>query len=235
MVGDDILTSKGTKANHGWLLILLGLTILIFRLQYDPFFSVINSFILIFSGIAVVIGQYRDPEARFCQVCAATSSESRFGPRMNAFPVVLPIILLLITPMLVVDSTNNEDWINEIVGEKFFDEIPENRTKTNLFELVNFGGKYNGLYVEVNGSILQRRSDGFQLHQYVPLCTCCPPVEVTMWVYFTIQHNPNHDVIVENAELGKDELYNVIGQFFYDDMQDFASILLISIESLILN
>ena len=227
------MTSKRTRANHGWLLVLLGVTILVFRFQYDPVFSTINSSILIFSGIAVVIGQYRDPEARFCQVCAATSSESRFGPRMNGVPIVLPIILLVITPMIVVDSSNNDDWINELVGERFFDEIPENRTMTNLFELANFGSKYAGLIVEVNGSILQRRTDGFQLHQYVPLCTCCPPVEVTMWVYFTIQHNPNHDVVVENAELGKEEMYTVIGLFFYDDTQNFASILLINIEPLV--
>ncbi len=224
------MTSKGTRANHGWLLVLLGVTILVFRLQYDTVFSAINSSILILSGIAVVIGQHRDPEARYCQVCAATSGESRFGPRMNGVPIVLPIILLVITPMIVVDSTNNYDWINGVVGERFFDEIPENRTKTNLFELANFGNKYDGLNVEVNGSILQRRTDGFQLHQYVPLCTCCPPVEVTMWVYFTVQHNPNHDVIVENAELGKEEMYIVIGLFFYDDIQNFASILLINIE-----
>jgi hypothetical protein len=228
--GDVILTSKGTRANHGWLLVLLGVTVIIFRLQYDPFYSTINSTILILSGIAVVIGQYRDPEARFCQVCAATTSESRFGPRMNGVPIVLPIILLVITPLIAVDSNINDDWINEVVGERFFDEIPENRTSTNLFELTNFGSKYEGLNVEVNGSILQRRNDGFQLHQYVPLCTCCPPVEVTMWVYFTVQHNPNHDVIVENAELGKEEMYTVIGLFFFEETQNFASILLIHIE-----
>ncbi|MGY5881726.1 MAG: hypothetical protein RTV31_15850 [Candidatus Thorarchaeota archaeon] len=226
------MTSKGTKANHGWLLLLLGITILVFKFQYDPIFSAINASILILSGIAVVIGQYRDPEARFCKVCAATSSESKFGPKMNGIPLVLPIILLVITPMIIVDSTNNDDWINDVVGEKFFDEIPENRTKTNLFELANFGAKYNELNVEINGSILQRRTDGFQLHQYVPLCTCCPPIEVTMWVYFTVQHNPNHDVIVESAELGKEEMYIVIGLFFFDDVQNFASILLIHIEPL---
>ncbi|TFF96430.1 hypothetical protein EU546_01390 [Candidatus Thorarchaeota archaeon] len=227
------MKAKGTKTNHGWILIALGITILFFRAPYDPFFSILNSTVLLLSGFAVVIGQYRDPEGRSCSVCAATTTESKLGPRTNALPLVLPIILLIITPMIAVDSAGDDDWVNWVVGEKFFDQIPENRTCTNLFELANFGSKYDGLAVEVNGSILQRRSDGFQLHQYVPLCTCCPPVEVTMWVYFTIQHNPDHDVIVESAELGKEELYLVIGMFFYDEVQNFASILLIHIEPLV--
>ena len=221
---------KGSKANHGWILIALGITILVFRAPYDPLMSIMNSIILLLSGAAVIIGQYKDPGAALCDVCAATTTESKLGPKTNAIPLVLPIILLVITPMLAVDPAGDQDWINSVVGEKWFENIPDNRTKTNLFELANFGNKYNELVVEVNGSILQRRNDGFQLHQYVPLCTCCPPVEVTMWVYFTVQHNPDHEVIVENAELGKEELYLIIGIFYYDDIQDFASILLIHIE-----
>ncbi|MGY5876137.1 MAG: hypothetical protein RTU30_10350 [Candidatus Thorarchaeota archaeon] len=226
------MKSTGSRRNHGWILVALAITILVFRARYDPVMSIVNSIILLFSGIAVVIGQYRDPAAKRCSVCAATVSESRLGPKTNAIPLVLPIILLIVTPMIAVDSSGDDDWVDSVVGEKFFDEIPENRTKTNLFELANFGSKYNELNVEVNGSILQRRSDGFQLHQYVPLCTCCPPVEVTMWVYFTVQHNPNYDVLVENAQLGTDEIYLVIGVFYYNDVQDFASILLVHIEPL---
>ena len=222
----------GTRANHGWLLIALGVTILLFRIQFDTLMSLINGPILLFAGIAVVVGQYRDPEARTCQVCAATSSESKMGCKMSAIPLILPIILLIITPMIVVDATHSDDWINDVVGEKYFDEIPENRTATNLFELTNFGEKYSGLFVEVNGSILQRRLDGFQMHQYVPLCTCCPPVEVTMWVYFSVDPNPDDLFIVEEAELGKTDLYLVIGQFYFDAEQNFASLLLIHMEPL---
>ncbi len=134
--------------------------------------------------------------------------------------------------MIVVDATHSDDWINDVVGEKYFDEIPENRTATNLFELTNFGEKYNGLFVEVNGSIIQRRTDGFQMHQYVPLCTCCPPVEVTMWVYFSVDPNPDDVFIVEEAELGMTDLYLVIGQFYFDAEQNLASLLLIHMEPL---
>lgn len=220
----------GNMKNHGWLLIILGIIILVFRIQYDTVMSLINGPILVIAGIAVVWGQYRDPEARTCQVCAATSSESKLGPKMSAFPLVLPIILLIITPMIVVDDFQSEEWINQVVGEIYFDEIPENRLIVNLFELTNFGEKYDGLYIEVNGSIIQRRTDGFQLHQYVPLCTCCPPVEVTIWVYYPVSNDPSNEFIIDEAELGKTDLYTVIGLFRYNAEQNYVSILLIHIE-----
>ena len=226
------MRAKGSRRNHGWILIALAITILYFRAQYDPLMSIINSMILLLGGIAVVYGLYRDPEATLCSVCAAPPSQSRLSLKTPAIPLVLPIILLIITPMIAVDTTEDADWMNQVVGERVFNEIPDNRTKTNLFQLVNFGNKYDGLNVEVNGSILERRDDGFLLHQYVALCTCCPPIEVTMWVYFPISHNSEYDILVEDATLGKEELYLVIGVFFYDDVQNFASILLIHIEPL---
>ncbi len=227
------MIKKRTRLNHGWLLFALGIVILVFRIQYDPYMSIINGIILIVAGLATVEGQFKDPEAKTCQVCAATSAESKLGPKTNALPIILPIILLLITPLIIVDADPSDDWINHVVGERWFDEIPEDRMKVNLFELTNFGEKYDDQYVEVNGSIVQRHTDGFQLHQFVPLCTCCPPVEVTIWVYLPLQHHPSYDVIIDEAELGTTELYLVIGLFFYNAEQDFASILLVHIESII--
>ena len=219
-------------SNHGWILIALGIAMFAFRIVYDTLMTLINGSILIASGLAVIHGRSKDPTGMSCQICAADIHECKLGYKTTALPIILPILILILTPLIAGETNPSEDWVNYAVGERYYDEIPEERIQTNVFELINFGEKYNEEFVEINGSILQRRSDGFQIHQYVPLCTCCPPVEVTIWAYFQVRPDPQHQYTVENAELGKDELYLFIGQFFYDEVENNGVIILIHIEPL---
>jgi hypothetical protein len=53
-----------------------------------------------------------------------------------------------------------------------------------------------------------------------------------MWVYFSVDPNPDDVFIVEEAELGMTDLYLVIGQFYFDAEQNLASLLLIHMEPL---
>jgi hypothetical protein len=219
-------------SNHGWILIVLGVAMYAFRIVYDTLMTVINGSILIIAGLAVIYGRSKDPSGMSCQICSADLHECKLGYKTTALPLVLPIIILIITPLIAGETDPSNEWVDFAVGERFYDEIPEDRICTNVFELVNFGEKYDEKFVEINGSILQRRSDGFQIHQYVPLCSCCPPVEVTIWAYFQVRPNPQHQYIVENAELGKEELYLFIGHFFYDEAANNGVIVLIHIEPL---
>jgi hypothetical protein len=194
--------------------------------------TLVNGSILIVAGAAVAYGRYRVPSGGSCEVCAIDSDKHKLNLKTPAIPLVFPIILMIITPLITGETNPSAEWVNFAVGEKYYTEIPDERIQTNTFELVNFGEKYDEQFVEINGSILQRRSDGFQIHQYVPLCTCCPPVEVTIWAYFQARPDPQHLFMVENAELGKEELYLFIGEFFYDDVENFGAIILVHIEPL---